>query len=153
MQFNPMNVANPLLYAAVNNNNENIPGGGGAGFNIANPVAGGGGVVAAAPVNNGNEDNAANRPDVLDMIYKAIRFLLLLMVLYVYSSFERFFVVLLTISLIWFVQRQRERRNRNEQIFVQQNLVQEQVQQRQNNVENENGNVADQPRNNGKLYK
>lgn len=104
------------------------------------------GVPAPPLVNNDNRDNAANRFDVIDIIYKAVRFSLLLMVLYLYSSLERFFIVFLSISLIWFVQRQRERQNRNEQILVQrQNLIHEQVQQ-QNDIENDD---AARLRNNG----
>ncbi|KAI1717911.1 homocysteine-responsive endoplasmic reticulum-resident ubiquitin-like domain member 2 protein [Ditylenchus destructor] len=64
--------------------------------------------------NNNNVIDEENRPDILDLAYKSIRFALLVMVLYLYSSIERFFFVLLMICVIWFVQMRRDQqRNRN----------------------------------------
>jgi len=54
------------------------------------------------------------QPDLLDFIYKAIRFSLLMMVLYMYSSVERFLMVLAVVMVVWFVQMRRERQNRME---------------------------------------
>uniref|UniRef100_A0A915E9W8 Ubiquitin-like domain-containing protein n=1 Tax=Ditylenchus dipsaci TaxID=166011 RepID=A0A915E9W8_9BILA len=70
--------------------------------------------AARAPAAGVIQADAENRqPDLLDLAYKSIRFALLMMVLYLYSSIERFFFVLLVICGIWFVQMRRERRNRN----------------------------------------
>jgi hypothetical protein len=88
---------------------------------------------AAAPVPINNGEN--RQPDVLDLAYKSIRFALLMMVLYLYSSMERFFFVLLMICVIWFVQMRRDRRNRDE---LQQQLQREL--NREPNPPNDNNN-------------
>lgn len=49
------------------------------------------------------------QPDLLALLYKSIRFALLIMVLYLYSSVERFFAVVAILGVIWFVQQRRER--------------------------------------------
>lgn len=99
--FNATGIAANPMFLPVNNNvvNNNEAA-------VAPPI------VAAADEDGRN----LNRPDFLDIIYKTFRFALLMMVLYLYSSVERFFMVLLTISLIWFVQMHRERRNRMDQL-------------------------------------
>ena len=72
-------------------------------------------VNAPAPVvNNNNNNNDEQQPDFLALIYKSIRFALLMMVLYLYSSIERFFAAIFLIGLVWFVQ-QRRHQNRVEQ--------------------------------------
>ncbi|KAM3720345.1 Homocysteine-responsive endoplasmic reticulum-resident ubiquitin-like domain member 2 protein [Dirofilaria immitis] len=50
--------------------------------------------------------------DFLDIVYKAIRMCFLIMLIYVYSSAERFFGVLTFILLVWFIQARRDRNNR-----------------------------------------
>lgn len=52
----------------------------------------------------------AERPDFLAFIYKSIRFVFLMMVLYLYSSFERFIGVALIIAFVYFVQQRRQNR-------------------------------------------
>ncbi|KAL3122416.1 hypothetical protein niasHT_001451 [Heterodera trifolii] len=63
-------------------------------------VGGGGGVGEAAAA-------AGAGADLLDIVYKSVRFALLAMVLYVYASLERFFLVLAVVAFFWFVHRRR----------------------------------------------
>nr|CAD2147396.1 unnamed protein product [Meloidogyne enterolobii] len=63
-----------------------------------------------ANVQQNNEPRAA--PDFLDIIYKSIRFILLGMVLLLYSSIERFVFVLAMIGLFWLVNIFRGRQQR-----------------------------------------
>ncbi|EFO25037.1 herpud1-A-prov protein [Loa loa] len=74
--------------------------------------------LAAAPAAGGIVQEAVagdvdgQQRDFLDAIYKAIRMCLLVMLVYVYSSAERFFGVLIFILLVWFIQARRDRNNR-----------------------------------------
>ncbi|VDM09234.1 unnamed protein product [Wuchereria bancrofti] len=74
--------------------------------------------LAAAPAAGGIVQEAVagdvdgQQRDFLDVIYKAIRMCFLIMLVYVYSSAERFFGVLIFILLVWFIQARRERNNR-----------------------------------------
>uniref|UniRef100_A0AC34QN85 Homocysteine-responsive endoplasmic reticulum-resident ubiquitin-like domain member 2 protein n=1 Tax=Panagrolaimus sp. JU765 TaxID=591449 RepID=A0AC34QN85_9BILA len=52
--------------------------------------------------------------DVVGMIYKSIRVGFFLMVLFFYSSVERFFTVFLIMCVLWFIHRRREQNNLNE---------------------------------------
>jgi hypothetical protein len=54
-------------------------------------------------------------PDFLDLIYKSIRFALLAMVLYLYSSLERFFFVIFILAIFWFVHARRGQRRNQQQ--------------------------------------
>ncbi|VDO25311.1 unnamed protein product [Brugia timori] len=74
--------------------------------------------LAAAPAAGGIVQEAVagdvdgQQRDFLDVIYKAIRMCFLIMLVYVYSSAERFFGVLIFILLVWFIQARRDRNNR-----------------------------------------
>ncbi|VDK87930.1 unnamed protein product [Litomosoides sigmodontis] len=74
--------------------------------------------LAAAPAAGGIVQEAmvgdvdGQQRDFLDVIYKAIRMCFLIMLVYVYSSAERFFGVLVFILLVWFIQARRDRNNR-----------------------------------------
>ncbi|VDN02150.1 unnamed protein product [Thelazia callipaeda] len=74
--------------------------------------------LAAAPAAGGFVQQAMagdvddQQRDFLDVIYKAIRMCFLIMLVYVYSSAERFFGVLIFILLVWFIQARRDRNNR-----------------------------------------
>lgn len=65
-------------------------------------------------VANVQQNNEANRvaPDFLDLIYKSIRFILLAMILFLYSSIERFIFVLAMVIIFWFVNARRGRQQR-----------------------------------------
>ncbi|KAL7075699.1 hypothetical protein ACQ4LE_005172 [Meloidogyne hapla] len=63
-----------------------------------------------ANMQQNNEPRAA--PDFLDIIYKSIRFILLGMVLLLYSSIERFAFVLAMVGLFWLVNAFRGRQQR-----------------------------------------
>jgi len=63
-----------------------------------------------ANVQQNNEPRAA--PDFLDIIYKSIRFILLGMVLLLYSTIERFVFVLAMIGIFWLVNIFRGRQQR-----------------------------------------
>jgi hypothetical protein len=58
-----------------------------------------------------NEEEHVN--DILGILYKSIRVGFFLMVLFFYSSFERFLAVFLIICILWYVHRQREQNNLN----------------------------------------
>ncbi|VDK44921.1 unnamed protein product [Anisakis simplex] len=76
---------------------------------VAAPAAApAGGIVQEAVA---GEIEAPQR-DFLDIVHKAIRICFLVMLVYVYSSAERFLGVLLFIILVWFVQARRDRNNR-----------------------------------------
>uniref|UniRef100_A0A0R3RZ65 Ubiquitin-like domain-containing protein n=1 Tax=Elaeophora elaphi TaxID=1147741 RepID=A0A0R3RZ65_9BILA len=74
--------------------------------------------LAAAPAAGGIVPEAmagdveGQQRDLLDVIYKAIRMCFLIMLVYVYSSAERFFGVMVFILLVWFIQARRDRNNR-----------------------------------------
>ncbi|OZC12538.1 hypothetical protein X798_00169 [Onchocerca flexuosa] len=74
--------------------------------------------LAAAPAAGGIIQEAiagdidGQQRDFLDIIYKAVRICFLIMLVYVYSSAERFFGVLIFILLVWFIQARRDRNNR-----------------------------------------
>ncbi|VDM42645.1 unnamed protein product [Toxocara canis] len=84
----------------------------------AQPPAAVGADVVAAPAAGGIVQEAvagdvdAPQRDFLDIVYKAIRMCFLIMLVYVYSSAERFLGVLLFIIVVWFVQARRDRNNR-----------------------------------------
>ncbi|CAG9534516.1 unnamed protein product [Cercopithifilaria johnstoni] len=71
--------------------------------------------LAAAPAAGGIVQEAVagdvdgQQRDFLDVIYKAIRMCFLIMLVYVYSSAERFFGVLVFVLLVWFIQARRDR--------------------------------------------
>jgi hypothetical protein len=75
--------------------------------NVVREAAANNGIAAAAAAN----DEQAGGNDLLDLVYKSIRVILLLLVIYLYSSFERFISVLLFICVMWFVQMRRDRGN------------------------------------------
>uniref|UniRef100_A0A914E7M8 Homocysteine-responsive endoplasmic reticulum-resident ubiquitin-like domain member 2 protein n=1 Tax=Acrobeloides nanus TaxID=290746 RepID=A0A914E7M8_9BILA len=79
-----------------------------------------------------NVDEQPN--DLLDVIYKFIRFGLFLMILFLYSSLERFFVVCIVICVIWFLHMRRERGQHQQQ----------QMAQEVNNNANANQRVMDE---------
>lgn len=55
------------------------------------------------------------RPDFLAFIYKSIRFVFLMIVVYLYSSFERFIGAALIITFVYFVQQRRQNRVEQQQ--------------------------------------
>jgi len=63
------------------------------------------------PMANGEEEHVN---DVLGMIYKSIRVGFFLMILFFYSSVERFIAVFLIICILWYIHRRREQNNLNE---------------------------------------
>jgi len=69
-------------------------------------------VAANAGAIDGVAENL-RQPDILDLVYKAIRFSLLLMILYLYSSIERLAFIFVAVVAVFFVQRHR-RNNRQE---------------------------------------
>uniref|UniRef100_A0A914ZS54 Ubiquitin-like domain-containing protein n=1 Tax=Parascaris univalens TaxID=6257 RepID=A0A914ZS54_PARUN len=73
---------------------------------VAAPAAGG--IIQEAVAG----DVDAPQRDFLDIVYKAIRMCFLIMLVYVYSSAERFLGVLFFIIVVWFVQARRDRNNR-----------------------------------------
>ena len=64
-----------------------------------------------APQVAGNDEEHVN--DILGILYKSIRVGFFLMVLFFYSSFERFLAVFLIICILWYFHRQREQNNLN----------------------------------------
>lgn len=103
------------------------------------------------PVVEGVNNEAREQPDFLALIYKFFRFALLIIILFLYSSFERFFGAIFLIGIIWFVQQQR-RQNHGEQQQIN-NIRPEAPDANDNNNNNVNtpnqeaGNVEIQPPN------
>jgi hypothetical protein len=105
----------PLLQAGPYNMQFNLQA---AGHGFNNPMQ----PVNQNPQNMGNNNNqvqnvAANEEehvnDIVGILYKSIRVGFFLMVLFFYSSFERFLAVFLIICILWYVHRQREQNNLN----------------------------------------
>uniref|UniRef100_A0A7E4VVB0 Ubiquitin-like domain-containing protein n=1 Tax=Panagrellus redivivus TaxID=6233 RepID=A0A7E4VVB0_PANRE len=67
--------------------------------------------AAPAPPVAQNNNIAPHRHDILGILYKSIRLGFFLMVLFMYSSIERFLVVFLIVCLLWYVHRRREQDN------------------------------------------
>uniref|UniRef100_A0AC35F0C3 Ubiquitin-like domain-containing protein n=1 Tax=Panagrolaimus sp. PS1159 TaxID=55785 RepID=A0AC35F0C3_9BILA len=137
--------ASPLLQAGQYNMQFNLQ----AGHGFNNPMQ----QVNQNPQNNNNQAQnvAANEEehvnDILGILYKAIRVGFFLMVLFFYSSFERFLAVFLIICILWYVHRQREQNNLNAAArrIVQPPVAQPQqppLQQPQNDGENNNNAEA-----------
>uniref|UniRef100_A0A914H985 Ubiquitin-like domain-containing protein n=1 Tax=Globodera rostochiensis TaxID=31243 RepID=A0A914H985_GLORO len=85
----------------------------------------------------------AVQADLLDIVYKSVRFALLAMVLYVYSSLERFFLVLAVVAFFWFVHRRRNQQQRdNAAAAAMANIGDGQPQQQQNAGVDDGGDVA-----------
>ncbi|KAF7639660.1 Ubiquitin-like domain-containing protein [Meloidogyne graminicola] len=93
-------------------------------------------------VANVQQNNEANRvaPDFLDLIYKSIRFILLAMILFLYSSIERFIFVLAMVIIFWFVNARRGRQQRAREGVVAEVAGREAAREAQNqNVEQQQG--------------
>ncbi|MFH4982056.1 hypothetical protein AB6A40_008765 [Gnathostoma spinigerum] len=107
----------------------------------AQPAPAAGGIVQEAM---GGEVDPAPR-DFLDVVYKAIRMCFLIMLVYVYSSAERFIGVSLFILAVWFLQARRDRneRQRDEREVEEAVDVVRQVPRRDGGVEEVAENVTD----------
>lgn len=92
---------------------------------------------ANAQPNNLQIDAEIQMPDFIDLVYKSIRIALLAMVVYLYSSLERFFFVLCIVGIFWFVHARRGQQNRRDQNEAAAERVQEReqlpIQPNQNN--------------------
>jgi hypothetical protein len=94
-----------------------------------------GGMRAAAAAADGEQPN-----DFLDIIYKSIRVGLFLLVLYLYSSVERFLFVLLFVCVMWFVQLRRERNNVRADANQRPANADQQLRDNNNNINDDNNN-------------
>lgn len=96
--------------------------------------------IPQQPAPAANDEEHLN--DIVGILYKSIRVGFFLMVLFFYSSMERFLAVFLIMCILWFVHRRREQNQVNE---AARRVVQPPPQPAQNNederlVDNDNNN-------------
>uniref|UniRef100_A0A0N5AWS2 Ubiquitin-like domain-containing protein n=1 Tax=Syphacia muris TaxID=451379 RepID=A0A0N5AWS2_9BILA len=90
-------------------------------------------------------DVDAPQRDFLDIVYKAIRLCFLVMLVYIYSSAERFLGVMFFISVAWFIQARRDRNGRAREERELARVVNDVRQQPQSgNGENEGSTASDE---------